>query len=785
MGILYSEKITDDVLQNLLRLNGGEGVFLQAFFKNGYLENINQGAREVLGIDELKAVPEREILELIEPEDRKNHVAELEIKDEKYLDIRGSGAVRLNCRKSKPVWVKFSAETNKSGDDYFTSLTLSHLLDNADLFENPNLKNRTLLEAVEVLKEPFFIFDLENCQVLFANEAGKTLSSSIGENSCLHKLKKCESSLACGSEICPVYLAGSSQLPSIVEKRIVDEKGREKFYEMRANPIVDANGQVVRIIAHLINITAKKRIESLLRESEERYTSIFENSHSVILLIDPVSGRIADVNEAACKFYGYTRSEFRTMNISDLDSLPAEETLAKIRDQIKGNIVTNIFQHRLKNRLIKSVETTTGKIEIARKDYAYCIITDVTSRCEAEIELKHRYQFETITKSLATKFINLRADELEEGIKNALQRVGEFAQVDHAFIFLVSDDRSRVIKSLGWWRDGMSKFEEENSLGEVESFLWAYQRIRMGQSLSLNSLDELPEEAAAEKQRWSSMGVKSLLAIPLGTRERLLGFYGFEKRKVARKWTEEDRSLLNISAQMYVNTMERMRFEQELEASRDSLKYLSANTQEKIEQVRANIAREVHDELGQLLTALKFDVAWLKGKLEEEGQLAKKCETMAGILDDAVSSVQRISSELRPVLLDDLGLAAAIEWSAREFSERTGISVNLGLDEVSTQGQLSISLFRAAQEALTNIARHSYATEVDLKLDSVENGIKLVIRDNGIGITEKQIKDGKSYGIMGLRERISALGGTVDIHGEKGSGTIISVWTPVQDGEEK
>lgn len=780
MGEKFSLEIAENELESLLKHNGGGGIFLQAFFEGGVLRYLNPAGRKLLDIqnDDQWRLPD--FAQLIHPDDRKNHILAVTSGQKKSLEVNGCGPVRLN-NNNGGTWVLFSGETEWKDEIPYSNFAFSTLADS----HNNHADSRILLEAVEVLKEPFYIFDSKTCELLFANEAGKSLTQAVGESDCILQKRICKSSISCGSELCPVFLSNSSKLPSTVEKRLIDVNGRERYYEMRGNPILDEDGNVVRIIAHLINITAKKRIESLLRESEERYSSIFENSHSVILLIDPVNGRIADVNEAACKFYGYSKNDFRTMNISDLDSLPAEEILARIREQIKGNTATNVFTHRLKEGETRAVEMTTGKIEIARKDYAYCIITDVTSRCEAETELKHRYEFETIIKSLATKFINLRAEELEDGIKNALARVGEFAGVDHSFIVLLSNDKTRVVNKVGWWKNGRSQYEGKDDRFTMAEYPWSFHRIRMGMPLVLNNLDELPPEAKAEKARWSAMGIQSILAVPLGSRERLLGFYGLEKRSSTRVWTDEDKSLLNISSQMYVNTMERLKFEKQLQGSRDSLKFLSANTQEKIEQVRANIAREVHDELGQLLTALKFDVSWLKGKVDQSSALWEKCNTMAEILDDAVSSVQRISAELRPVLLDDLGLAAAIEWSANEFSDRTGIACNLGLDEVDARGQVSISLFRVAQEALTNIARHSYATEVDLQLNTVENGIKLIIRDNGIGITEKQLKDGKSYGIMGLRERISTLGGTVEITGEKGAGTTITVWTPLENEGDK
>jgi signal transduction histidine kinase len=215
----------------------------------------------------------------------------------------------------------------------------------------------------------------------------------------------------------------------------------------------------------------------------------------------------------------------------------------------------------------------------------------------------------------------------------------------------------------------------------------------------------------------------------------------------------------------------------------DKLHHLTAHLQSIREDERTRIAREIHDDLGQSLTALKIDLSWLKKRIgSTKNEIHMKLKAMSAITDHLLQSVKRISTELRPGLLDDLGLAAAMEWQANEFSERTGIQCNLMFKpkEIEVEEPLVTPLFRIFQEALTNTARHAGATKVNVELESIDDSVELTITDNGRGITDKEINDPKAFGIMGIRERTSHLGGRLDIKGNRKIGTTISVRLPHQ-----
>ncbi|MGD9075576.1 MAG: PAS domain S-box protein [Desulfobacteraceae bacterium] len=232
---------------------------------------------------------------------------------------------------------------------------------------------------------------------------------------------------------------------------------------------------------------------------------------------------------------------------------------------------------------------------------------------------------------------------------------------------------------------------------------------------------------------------------------------------------------------------ERKRVEEELRRSQEQLRNLSEHLQRAREEERACIAREIHDELGQALTALKMDLSWLGKRLPfEKDSLYEKVGAMSKLIDTTTQSVRRISTQLRPGLLDDLGLVAAIEWQAQEFQERTKIRCKLALhaDDIVLNRELSTTCFRIFQEALTNVARHADATRVMVTLKRNADRLSLEVIDNGKGITKEEISHPKSFGLLGMLERARFCGGDVKISGIQGKGTTVVAVIPLRpEGE--
>jgi PAS domain S-box-containing protein len=233
---------------------------------------------------------------------------------------------------------------------------------------------------------------------------------------------------------------------------------------------------------------------------------------------------------------------------------------------------------------------------------------------------------------------------------------------------------------------------------------------------------------------------------------------------------------------------ERRRTEERLRQSHEGLRALSARLRAAREEEGARIAREVHDGVGQILTALRMDVGWLERQLETlalpapgaREALAGKLQDMSQLLDLASDAVHHVIGELRPGILDELGLEAAVEWYVAELEKRTGIACRLveAMDGAALSPDQTTALFRILQEALTNVVRHAGATAVDIRLAAEGGRVILEIGDDGRGIPEEKIGDSRAIGLLGMRERARALGGEVEIRRNAGGGTTVEVRLP-------
>jgi len=220
------------------------------------------------------------------------------------------------------------------------------------------------------------------------------------------------------------------------------------------------------------------------------------------------------------------------------------------------------------------------------------------------------------------------------------------------------------------------------------------------------------------------------------------------------------------------------RAEEDLRISREQLRSLSAYLQSAREEERMHIAREIHDELGQVLTALRMELSWLNGKMPG---LAGRTKSMSDMIDSGIKTVQKILTALRPNLLDDLGLIAAIEWQVEEFQKRTGITCELIADkkEINLDRDVAIAVYRILQEALTNIAKHANATLARVRLFCKPDQLNMEVIDNGRGITEERISNLQSFGLTGMRERVHILGGHFKIAGVQDNGTELTITIPI------
>lgn len=472
-------------------------------------------------------------------------------------------------------------------------------------------------------------------------------------------------------------------------------------------------------------IGERQHVEAALRASEARLRTLFEEALNPIMIVDK-KGRYIDANRSALEFLECDRDEL--LGSIAWHFSPPGQTRGRHNKLTplmgRGTIETDcLVQGRTKTLLLNVVPLT-----ISGEMIVYCIGQNITKRREAEKALQESEQ---------------KYRSLVESTEDSIYLVDR----ESTYLFI----NNRHLSKLGMpFDEAVGKtYDEHHSEPETKEFKQKVQEVfQTGQSL------------------WHEY------------KSPRDGRYFLRTLSPVKEAGGEVIAVTVVSKDI----TERKLAEEALKKSREQLRNLSAYLQSAREQERTSIAREVHDDLGQTLTALKMDLSWLNKKLPHHQEaLAEKTRAMMKLVDGSIQSVQRISSDLRPGLLDDLGLTAAIEWQAEEFQNRSGIQCDVSFDpeDMALDRNLATTIFRIFQETLTNVARHANASRVDAKLIQKENELVLRVKDNGKGITIKQISDPKAFGLVGMRERAYVWGGEVNISGTPDSGTTVEVRIPV------
>ncbi|HEY3179227.1 MAG TPA: CHASE3 domain-containing protein [Casimicrobiaceae bacterium] len=372
-----------------------------------------------------------------------------------------------------------------------------------------------------------------------------------------------------------------------------------------------------------------------------------------------------------------------------------------------------------------------------------------------------------------------------EPYKNAAQKL------DPTLVLLresVSSDgsvqvRDRLTKLTGLIGKRFNEIESTLVLNEKSGREAAFQLIDTG--IGKRTMDEIRSEAAAMSNdlraklstgttRWQQdiefarIGMVTMTAFTVAL---LLVVWVLARREISLREEQRRRSM-----------QEQARLESVVSARTGELSELSSHLQIVREEEKSHLAREIHDELGGILVGAKMDVAWALERLRgKDGAVAAKLERALKMLDEGVELKRRVIEDLRPTLLDNLGLAAAIDWQVRQTCERAGLKCSLNLAELDSDfpPEVSIALYRIVQEALTNVVKYAKAKNVNVELLRTESGVSVIFEDDGIGLPAGAETNALSHGISGMRQRIRAFKGDFRIHGRPGLGTTIEVHVPL------
>lgn len=365
--------------------------------------------------------------------------------------------------------------------------------------------------------------------------------------------------------------------------------------------------------------------------------------------------------------------------------------------------------------------------------------------------------------------------ESEERFRLLVSSVEDYA------IFML-DPAGQVIS----WNEGAERikgYKKEEIIGKNISVFYTAEGLQRGEpqyNLSRAREEGRFENEGERVRKDGSVFWANVIFSPIyDSTGALIGF-----AKVTRDITE--RKKLELQRQQFNEKLEEQVKKKtgELTDSYQEIRELASHLQAVREEERASIAREIHDELGQQLTGIKMDLSWIAKRktVQDDVEVRQKTTTILNLLDTAVKTVRRIATDLRPSILDDLGLVAAIEWQSGEFGRRSGISTEFisTMPEFRYSSDIAIGLFRICQESLTNVARHAEASKIWISLQEQDNEkILLKIQDNGKGFEVRKISDKKTLGLLGMRERTLMMGGDFRIESEPGKGTTLFVTVPL------
>ncbi|MBL7179754.1 MAG: PAS domain S-box protein [Desulfobacterales bacterium] len=490
-------------------------------------------------------------------------------------------------------------------------------------------------------------------------------------------------------------------------------------------------------------IEERRQAELELKRTKEYLENVIDNSVDAIGIVDK-HGEFILWNRRAAEIYGYKFDELAGKTAFDLyaDSEQLDRMLARLRRDEVVREYEILMKKKDGNIVPMDISISLLKDDYGDTSGSVCVARDLSERKKAEIALK-----------LAKEQLSRYSKDLERQVRERTREITSILRNTPAVVYIKNKD--------GCYRLVNARYEKLFGISDEE--------IR-GKS----DYDIFPKEIADQFRATDLQVFREKR--PCQVEERIPQADGTHIYLSVKFPLYDGHGLANGICGISTDITE-------LKSAQDQLRRLSGSIMAGQEKERASIARELHDELGQVLTALRMDAVWLRERLNrKDAKAAERASTMCDLIDATIDEVRGMALRLRPKILDDLGLIDALEWHTTDFEKRTGIVCIFRHDGVTRISDLvATAAYRIAQEALTNVARHSRATHADVTLRvEVEGGmLTLTVVDTGCGFETHKIADGECLGMAGMRERASLVGGNLEVRSQSGKGTCVCFRLPI------
>jgi len=528
------------------------------------------------------------------------------------------------------------------------------------------------------------------------------------------------------------YLKAYRQRAEIALQRAYDEL--ETHIAARTAQLVQANQQLQR------EIDERKRTEAELKQTKEYLENVIDNSVDAIGIVDR-HGRFILWNRRAADIYGYQLGELADKTAFELYADPDE--LNRMLQKLRREGVVREFEIPMKKKdgaiVPMDISISLLKDEQGRTIGSVCVARDLSERKKAAAALK-----------AAQQELSRYSRELERQVRERTREISSILRFTPSVVYI--KDRQ------GRYTLVNSRFEE--LVGIRREHIWGKSDHDIFPPEVADQIRASDLHVLADRQPHQ---VEEAMPPPDGRRTYLsVKFPLYDQQGIPT-------GLCGIATDIT-----------ELKQARDQLRRLSGSIMANQEKERKAIARELHDELGQVLTALRMDAVWLSDRLQpSDPKAGERALAMCRLIDATIDAVRGLATRLRPGVLDDLGLIDALEWYIADFEKRTGIVCIFRHRQVANVDAIAATAaYRIVQEALTNVTRHAAATQVKVNLQPEKGALTLAVADNGQGFDLKEIAASECLGLAGMRERAGLLGGSLEIRSRPGQGTKVCFRLP-------